>query len=69
MELSEKQFPRYARHLILDDLGEEGKEKLLASGVLARGRPAGSARPASLLLVLSGPANETPDAAGSSGVR
>src|SRR5258707_8469634 len=37
MELSEAQFHRYARHLILDEVGEEGQEKLLASRVLVVG--------------------------------
>jgi adenylyltransferase/sulfurtransferase len=37
MELSEDQFRRYARHLILDEVGEEGQEKLLASRVLVVG--------------------------------
>ena len=37
MELSEEQFTRYARHLILDEVGEEGQEKLLASRVLVVG--------------------------------
>src|SRR5207248_120822 len=37
MELSEEQFQRYARHLILDEVGEEGQEKLLASRVLVVG--------------------------------
>jgi molybdopterin-synthase adenylyltransferase len=37
MELSEEQFRRYARHLILDEVGEEGQEKLLQSRVLAIG--------------------------------
>jgi molybdopterin-synthase adenylyltransferase len=37
MELSEQQFRRYARHLILDEVGEEGQEKLLASRVLVVG--------------------------------
>ena len=36
-ELSETQFHRYARHLILDQVGEEGQEKLLASRVLIVG--------------------------------
>jgi adenylyltransferase/sulfurtransferase len=36
-ELSETQFHRYARHLILDEVGEEGQEKLLASRVLIIG--------------------------------
>src|SRR5205807_1118754 len=31
MELSEEQFQRYARHLILDEVGEEGQETLLQS--------------------------------------
>jgi len=37
MELSEDQFRRYARHLILDEVGEEGQEKLLQSRVLVVG--------------------------------
>jgi adenylyltransferase/sulfurtransferase len=37
MELSEQQFQRYARHLILDEVGEEGQKKLLASRVLVVG--------------------------------
>jgi molybdopterin-synthase adenylyltransferase len=37
MELSDRQFRRYARHLILDEVGEEGQEKLLASRVLVVG--------------------------------
>jgi molybdopterin/thiamine biosynthesis adenylyltransferase len=37
MELSDEQFHRYARHLILDEVGEEGQEKLLASRVLVVG--------------------------------
>jgi molybdopterin/thiamine biosynthesis adenylyltransferase len=37
MELSEEQFQRYARHLILDEVGEEGQEKLLRSRVLVVG--------------------------------
>jgi molybdopterin-synthase adenylyltransferase len=37
MELSEEQFERYARHLILDEVGEEGQIKLLASRVLVVG--------------------------------
>src|SRR3954449_1844668 len=37
MELSEEQFRRYARHLILDEVGEEGQEKLLSSRVLVVG--------------------------------
>ena len=37
MELTETQFHRYARHLILDEVGDEGQEKLLASRVLVVG--------------------------------
>jgi adenylyltransferase/sulfurtransferase len=37
MELSEEQFRRYARHLILDEVGEEGQERLLQSRVLVIG--------------------------------
>ncbi|MEK9706766.1 MAG: ThiF family adenylyltransferase, partial [Alphaproteobacteria bacterium] len=37
MELSDEQFHRYARHLILDDVGDEGQEKLLSSRVLMVG--------------------------------
>ena len=43
MELSEEQFQRYARHLILDEVGEEGQEKLLPRGCWWSA-PAGSAR-------------------------
>src|SRR6202044_4058818 len=35
--LTDTQFERYARHLILDEVGEEGQEKLLASRVLVIG--------------------------------
>src|ERR1044071_447943 len=37
MELSEEQFRRYARHLILDEVCEEGQEKLLDAKVLVVG--------------------------------
>ena len=37
MELNDEQFQRYARHLILDEVGDEGQEKLLASKVLVIG--------------------------------
>jgi adenylyltransferase/sulfurtransferase len=36
-ELSEEQFERYARHLILEEVGEAGQAKLLASSVLVLG--------------------------------
>ncbi|HEY3909631.1 MAG TPA: molybdopterin-synthase adenylyltransferase MoeB [Stellaceae bacterium] len=37
MELSEEQFQRYARHLILDEVGEEGQARLLQARVLVVG--------------------------------
>ena len=37
VELSDAQFHRYARHLILDEIGEEGQERLLAARVLVVG--------------------------------
>lgn len=37
MPLTDDQEMRYARHLILDEVGEEGQEKLLASKVLVVG--------------------------------
>ncbi|MBM3559847.1 MAG: molybdopterin-synthase adenylyltransferase MoeB [Alphaproteobacteria bacterium] len=37
MELNDQQFHRYARHLILDEVGEAGQERLLASRVLVVG--------------------------------
>jgi len=37
MELSDAQFERYARHLVLDEVGEEGQLKLLQSRVLVVG--------------------------------
>ncbi|HEV2551416.1 MAG TPA: molybdopterin-synthase adenylyltransferase MoeB [Stellaceae bacterium] len=37
MPLSEAQFERYARHIILDEVGEEGQAKLMASRVLVVG--------------------------------
>ena len=37
MSLTDAQFTRYARHLILDEVGEDGQEKLLAARVLVVG--------------------------------
>ena len=37
MELTDAQFHRYARHLILDEIGEEGQARLLAARVLVLG--------------------------------
>jgi adenylyltransferase/sulfurtransferase len=36
-ELGEAQIERYARHLVLDEIGEAGQEKLLAASVLVIG--------------------------------
>ncbi len=53
MELSEEQFHRYARHLILDEVGEEGQEKLLQSKVLVVGA-GGLGAPLMLYLAAAG---------------
>ncbi len=37
MDFTEAQFQRYARHLILDEVGEEGQAKLMAARVLVVG--------------------------------
>jgi adenylyltransferase/sulfurtransferase len=37
MDLSDEQIERYARHLVLPEVGEEGQERLLASAVLVVG--------------------------------
>ena len=37
MELSDAQFERYARHLVLEEVGEEGQQKLLGAKVLVVG--------------------------------
>ena len=37
MDLSDSQFQRYARHLILDEVGEEGQAKLMRARVLVIG--------------------------------
>ena len=36
-ELNDEQFERYARHLILDEVGEKGQDKLLSARVLCVG--------------------------------
>jgi molybdopterin-synthase adenylyltransferase len=53
MELSEEQFHRYARHLILDEVGEEGQERLLGSRVLVVGA-GGLGSPVLLYLAAAG---------------
>ena len=53
MTLSEAQFERYARHLILDEVGEEGQAKLMAAGVLVVGA-GGLGSPVLLYLAAAG---------------
>ena len=53
MELSEAQFERYARHLVLDEVGEEGQQKLLAAKVLVVGA-GGLGSPVLLYLAAAG---------------
>ena len=53
MHLTDAQFHRYARHLILDEVGEEGQEKLLASHVLVIGA-GGLGSPALMYLAAAG---------------
>jgi molybdopterin-synthase adenylyltransferase len=53
MELSETQFRRYARHLILDEVGEEGQARLLQSRVLVVGA-GGLGSPVLLYLAAAG---------------
>ena len=52
-ELTEDEFHRYARHLILDEVGEEGQEKLLDSRVVLLGA-GGLGAPVSLYLAAAG---------------
>jgi molybdopterin-synthase adenylyltransferase len=53
MELNEAQFRRYARHLILDEVGEEGQARLLQSRVLVVGA-GGLGSPVLLYLAAAG---------------
>ena len=59
MELTETQFHRYARHLILDEVGDEGQEKLLESRVLVVGA-AGLGSPGLMYLAAAGGATLRP---------
>lgn len=53
MELSAAQQERYARHLLLDDFGGAGQERLLAAAVRVQGS-SDAARWAALYLAASG---------------
>ena len=52
-ELSETEFHRYARHLILDEVGEDGQARLLAARVLILGA-GGLGAPVSMYLAAAG---------------
>jgi len=52
-ELNEEQFERYARHLILDEVGEEGQDKLLSAKVLCVGA-GGLGSPVAVYLAAAG---------------
>lgn len=53
MELTDDQFARYARHLILDEVGDAGQERLLSSRVALVGA-GGLGAPAALYLAAAG---------------
>lgn len=53
MELTEQQIQRYSRHIILEELGGEGQQKLLESKVLIIGA-GGLGSPAGLYLAAAG---------------
>ena len=54
MELNEEQFHRYARHLILDEVGEEGQARLLGARVLVVGASSGLGRAAGMAVAAAG---------------
>lgn len=53
MGMTDQEFQRYARHMILDDVGEEGQERLLASSALIVGM-GGLGSPVALYLAAAG---------------
>lgn len=53
MELTDKEWERYARHIILDEVGEAGQKRLLASQVLIVGG-GGLGSPLALYLAAAG---------------
>ena len=52
-ELNDEQFQRYARHLILDEVGEVGQDKLLSANVLCVGA-GGLGSPVAVYLAAAG---------------
>lgn len=53
MPMTDSQFQRYARHMIMDEVGEEGQERLLSSRVLLVGM-GGLGSPLALYLAAAG---------------